>query len=207
MPRTGYLGIVTCVFNGQRVYIAPVQHWSGYNPKLELQRRPIYSGYTVYQSPVGWEGETERCCKCVQSWWTYTLLFLLNCEVWIVKEKDFRYVQYCPSVSLKVTSRSSKVCERSWRPVPPFGLMLFVTHLKTLHMCSNALLFFFRDRLWHEGVLRSDREMLGIYAPVMELNLSVTRLVLRCLNYKCCGRLRVGIQVCAVMPFCFSTMN
>ncbi|XP_030828404.1 alpha-1,3-mannosyl-glycoprotein 2-beta-N-acetylglucosaminyltransferase [Strongylocentrotus purpuratus] len=32
VPRTGYLGIVTCVFNGQRVYIAPVQHWSGYNP-------------------------------------------------------------------------------------------------------------------------------------------------------------------------------
>nr|XP_054751352.1 alpha-1,3-mannosyl-glycoprotein 2-beta-N-acetylglucosaminyltransferase-like [Lytechinus pictus] len=31
VPRTGYLGIVTCVFNGQRIYIAPGRHWSGYH--------------------------------------------------------------------------------------------------------------------------------------------------------------------------------
>ncbi|XP_071493786.1 alpha-1,3-mannosyl-glycoprotein 2-beta-N-acetylglucosaminyltransferase-like [Diadema antillarum] len=31
VPRTGYLGIVTCVYNGQRVYIAPESNWSGYH--------------------------------------------------------------------------------------------------------------------------------------------------------------------------------
>ena len=32
VPRTGYLGIVTCFYNGRRVYLAPGTSWKGYDP-------------------------------------------------------------------------------------------------------------------------------------------------------------------------------
>ncbi|OZC06520.1 GNT-I family protein [Onchocerca flexuosa] len=36
VPRTAYLGVVTCFINGTRIYIAPDRSsWSGYDPKWE----------------------------------------------------------------------------------------------------------------------------------------------------------------------------
>ncbi|XP_022664829.1 alpha-1,3-mannosyl-glycoprotein 2-beta-N-acetylglucosaminyltransferase-like [Varroa destructor] len=33
VPRTGYRGVVSCMHNGRRVYVAPPAEWNGYDPK------------------------------------------------------------------------------------------------------------------------------------------------------------------------------